>query len=64
MLKCADCKKPIVEITKVSDWYGLFHFVEFLSSEEMITEDTYQNMIERLMTFKAFAMDWDKNTED
>lgn len=60
IIRCSECEKELVEETKEGDWLELVHFLGFLHSEEMITEATYMTMIERLMTFKAYAMGWDK----
>lgn len=61
-IKCARCQENIIEETKSNDWLALLYFIEFLYSEETISENTYMNMAERVMSFKTYAMDCDKET--
>lgn len=53
LIRCSDCKKPIVKITKYSDWLSLYNFFEFLFFEGYIEEATYNSMLDKLMTFKV-----------
>ena len=57
MIRCSECKKPIVESTKYQDWLSLFNFFEFLLNEEYIEEPTYKAMTDRLMTLKMYAFE-------
>lgn len=57
MIRCSECKKPIIETTKYQDWLSLLNFFEFLYNEEYIEESTYLAMIDRLMTLKQFAFE-------
>jgi len=52
-IRCSECKKPIVEVTKYMDWLCLMNFLEFLYNENYIEEGTYHAMVDRLMTFKV-----------
>ena len=40
---------------KLNDWIGLFNFIQFLLDEEYITQQTYENQMGKLMTFKNYA---------
>ena len=55
MIKCSNCKKPIINRTKYMDWLSLYNFLEFLHNEEYIEDTTYSAMCDRLMTLKEFA---------
>lgn len=39
------------------DWLKLMHFMEFLRSEDIVTNETYQDMTDALMTLKTFAVE-------
>jgi len=54
-MRCPECKKNIIEDVKWNDWLELMHFVMFLRMEESISEATYEEMTDKLMTFKMFA---------
>jgi len=56
-MRCAECKKNIINETKYQDWLSLMNFLEFLFHEEYINETTYEIMVDRLMTFKMFAFE-------
>jgi len=56
-IRCSECKKPIVEVTKYMDWLCLMNFLEFLYNENQIEEATYLIMTDRLMTFKMYCDD-------
>lgn len=60
MIKCSDCRHPILKEMLDLRWLALMHFLEFLLTEEQITEKTYDNMIDRLMDFKEFAFESQK----
>ena len=53
--------EPIIEDTKYQEWLSLFNFLEVLLSEDYITQKTYDIMTNRLMTFKTFAYDNERN---
>jgi len=55
MLRCSECKEPIIEQTKYMDWLAIFNFFEFLYHEEYIEQVTYEHMTDRLQTFKEFC---------
>lgn len=62
MLRCSECKSHIIEETKYMDWLALYNFLEYLQTEEYITEDTYKNMADRLITLKPYAFgEYEKN---
>jgi len=56
-LRCSECKKSIVEITKYQDWLKLFNFIYFLFMEEYISQATRDDMLDALMTLKNFAFE-------
>ena len=37
------------------DWLAIFNFFEFLYYEDYIEKVTYENMMDRLQTFKEFC---------
>jgi hypothetical protein len=59
MLRCYDCKKPIVEDIKYMDWLSLMNYFEHEYEEGEISQATYEHMIDRLATFKSYALDLD-----
>ena len=60
-ITCNTCMEPIIEDTKYQEWLSLFNFLEVLLSEDYITQKTYDIMTNRLMTFKTFAYDNERN---
>lgn len=60
MIRCDECKKHIIGITKYTDWLSLMNFMQFLFMEDYIEEATYKDMTDKLMTFKRFCEDEDK----
>ena len=56
---CDQCKKEITEDTKYADWLCLFNFLEFLYLQEIITEETFEYMVDKLLSFKKFALEED-----
>ena len=57
MLRCSECKKPLVEETRYMDWLKLMHFMEFLYSENYIEQSTRDSMTDALMTMKDWAFE-------
>ena len=51
-LRCPGCKKLLVE-TKYVKWHTLMNFIDFLRSEDQITEATHQTMSMNLIEFKG-----------
>ena len=58
-IRCDECKKDIIKDIKQNDWLLLMHYVNVLLDENQITNNTYERMIDALLTFKQFAFDWD-----
>jgi len=56
-MKCEICKSSIINETKYQDWLSLMNFLEFLFYEEYIEKNTYEIMVDRLMTLKVFAFE-------
>ena len=63
VIKCATCKENIIKETKYMHWLGLMHLLEFLHSEEVITQSTFEDAVDRLMTFKEFAFEYQNEEE-
>ena len=57
MIRCGECKKPTIQETKHTDWLQLFHFINFLFSEEYIEQATRDSMLDSLMSLKDFIVD-------
>jgi len=57
MIRCSKCKKEIVSQTKYMDWLAIYTFFEFLYTETYIEKPTYDNMVDRLQTFKEFCFE-------
>ena len=55
MIKCSECKKDILKLTKYSDWLFLFNFVEYLYLDKQIEDPLYEELVNKLMSFKRFA---------
>jgi hypothetical protein len=56
-IRCSECKKPIVEMTKYQHWLAIFNFLNFLFMENYIEQDTRDSMLDSLMTLQAFAFE-------
>lgn len=54
-IRCANCDKNVLEDLKWNNWLNLYHFISFLESEETITPQTAEQMINCLMSFKLYA---------
>ncbi len=63
MIRCAECSKPVIEMTKYQNWLKIYNFLEFLLMEGYIEQGTYESMVDAIMTFKIFAYE-DKEEED
>jgi len=63
IIRCSECKKPTVEVTRYMDWLCLMNFLEFLYHENQIEEVTYLTMTDRLMTFKMYCYDDENGTK-
>jgi hypothetical protein len=56
MIRCAECSKPVIEMTKYQNWLRIYNFFEFLFMEGYIEQSTYESMVDNIMTFKLFAI--------
>lgn len=63
MIRCSECKKIIIEDTKLMDWFKLVHFVDMLRSEGIIETETANSMQDALQSFKEFAYKQEANDE-
>ena len=61
---CDQCKKEIIADTKYADWLSLFNFLEFLYLQEIITDQMFECMVDKLLTFKGFALEEDVDGMD
>jgi hypothetical protein len=61
MIRCDECKKTIVPITKYQDWVKVVNFIDLLYMEKYIEQETRDEMLDAMMSLKAFAYtdDWD-----
>ena len=55
MIRCSECQKAIIPITKYQHWLKVVNFLEFLSSEEYITPSTYQDLQDSMMSMKEWC---------
>lgn len=63
-IRCSECKKNIVEIVKLQDWFFLHNLVEILFLQEDITLETRNTAMDALQTFHEFAYQEEINHED
>lgn len=55
MIRCTECGKPVLEDLKYAQWLTLFNFIQFLFFEKYIEQETRDEMLNCLLSFKAFA---------
>ncbi len=55
MIRCTECNKNLVEMTKYQNWLMIYNFIDFLFLENYIEQATRDNLLNSLMTLKAFA---------
>jgi len=55
MIRCSECQKPIIEMTKYQNWSMLYNFINFLYLETYIEKETRDQLLDALMSLKAFA---------
>ena len=54
-IRCSECRESVVDMTKENSWGLLYNFITFLNSEETISENTCNLMINALMDLKEYA---------
>lgn len=63
-MRCPICDREILDFLKYDNWIKVVNFLEFLKTEDQITEQTYQIMVECMLSFKEYAMNEnDKSNE-
>jgi len=63
-MRCPICDREILDFLKYDNWIKVVNFLEFLKTEDQITEQTYQIMVECMSSFKEYAMNEnDKSNE-
>lgn len=56
---CEACQFKI-RSSALSDWMGLYYFIQFLYTENYIELETYNELNDKLQTFKNFAFSQDE----
>ena len=58
-MKCEECRRDAIPITKENDWQLVMYFIDCLETEGNIEAATADRMRTAMMSFKAFAYDYD-----
>lgn len=68
MIRCSECQKNAVPMTKYMHWLKLCNFVEFLFEEQYIEQTTHDDLQDSLQTMKNWAFenceDWEQEKKE
>jgi hypothetical protein len=56
MIRCTACRSPLVDEDTWNQWHWLATYFHIELLEGNITEATYQEAMDKLMSFKRYAM--------